>query len=159
MDIVVYIGNSGSGKSTLVARQVWLFERRGLKVFVVSPDEIRQEMCGAEIDQTRNAEVWKEAHERLRTVKTDVMILDATNVNPDQRQAVLEICRQRGNVFGVYVKTPLDVCIARQAGRTRQVPAYALERMQGQLDTHPPCQAEGFTVLYTIEGETFSKIE
>lgn len=56
--LAISVGTSGSGKST--------FGNKLENTTVICPDDIRKELTGDISDQSKNAEVWKIAYDRLR---------------------------------------------------------------------------------------------
>jgi len=151
MRAFVMIGIPASGKSDYIKNEL----ARTQNKCVVCPDAIRAELTGKAGDQSRNTEVWALAYERaekaLRGGK--VLVFDATNDKKLDRVGLIEFLRSvmgpEGFIKGVWMQTPLEVCLARNAKRDRMVPQTSMERMHHALLADPPRVYEGFDQLYT----------
>ena len=106
----VMVGLSASGKST-IAKEI---SREGNRV-IVSSDSIRGEICdGGVIDQTKNEEVFKIFHKRIRDnlVAGRNVIADATNINMKARRSLLENVKKISCYKIAYIiPKPSDKCI------------------------------------------------
>ncbi len=146
---IVGIGIPGAGKTTL------------LKTFAlthgyvyVSPDDIRKELTGNEINQTRNADVWEEVHERCREgLRNGTIVLDSTMVNTEQRKSMLAFLREHGaeHIQGVYCDAPFSTALERNSDRERVIPGHAMARMKRLITEAPPETSEGFDSLFTFD--------
>lgn len=139
------IGLPGSGKTTAIRTLLQSLEQMDVKC--VSPDSIRKELTGNTDDQSMNPEVWTVAYERTASaLKAGVsVVFDATNTSGPQRRRLIEHCRRHGKdvkVLGVWLDTPLEVCLQRNAERERVVPEYVIQRMASQLAQDPPTESE-----------------
>jgi predicted kinase len=74
-------GIPGSGKSTWIENLI-----REVRFMVVSPDKIRQEMCGDISDHSKEKEVWKKVFTLIQDclISGKDVILDATNLKIDR---------------------------------------------------------------------------
>jgi predicted kinase len=148
--LTVLIGPAGSGKSSYAAT-CWRPEE------VVSSDELRGLLTGDPANQDANAEVFALLHEivsqRLRRGADTVV--DATNSHADHRATLLGIARATGaTVVAAVLDTPLDVCLARNATRLRQVPADAVRTQHERIqDCLPYLLGEGFTIVTELSGD------
>jgi predicted kinase len=146
---IVGIGVPGSGKSTVLKA---LAEKDGLAY--VCPDDIRAKLTGNASDQTRNAEVWDRAYKQITRHLSQgrTVVVDATNAKPEDRQQLVRHCRPLANrILGMWFRTPLDVCLARQARRDRQVPDAYIRSSHNWLTRHPPRLSEGFDFIIEID--------
>ncbi|MEI6716784.1 MAG: hypothetical protein WCK87_03620, partial [Candidatus Saccharibacteria bacterium] len=53
-----------------------------------------------------------------------------------------------GWIEGIWFKTPLEECLARNLSRERKVPNDAINRMHQALEANPPHIREGWNQLY-----------
>ena len=123
-------GLQGSGKST------WVREHLAATHAVVSKDH------------------WPNARRRearQRRVVTELLaaghsvVVDNTNPTPEDRAALVAAARAAGvPVRAVWVDTPLDTCLERNAGREgrARVPLVGVLATRGRFV--PPTPAEGF---------------
>ena len=145
MRIVVLVGLPGSGKSTYL-------ERMG--VSGLSSDGIRKLLADDETDQTIHVRVFETLRyllgQRL-AIGRPVTYVDATNLTPEERRPYLEIGRACGcEVEAVFFNVPLEICVDRNARRSRVVPDDAMAKMAVKLV--PPSVAEGFTRVTVLTG-------
>ena len=82
------------------------------------------------------------------------VVVDNTNAAPDDRAALIALARQAGvPVRAVWLDTPLEVCVARNAlreGRAR-VPPAGLFGTRARLV--PPSTGEGFHRVDVVRGD------
>jgi predicted kinase len=133
--VIVLVGLPGSGKSTWAAAE-------GLPT--VSSDAIRGWLADDVTDQTIHRRVFATLRFVLRqriALGRPVTCVDATHLTPAERRPYFRLAGCR--VEAVYFDTPLTVCLARNRGRERVVPAEAIERMAARMVI--PTKAEGFT--------------
>lgn len=97
------IGIPGSGKST------WASEQKHTTP-VVCPDYIRKQLTGNVSDQTKNAEVWKIAKERVSSYLEEGrnVILDATNVKMSDRNRFMRDLPYCYKIAVVFETDPKD---------------------------------------------------
>lgn len=146
MKFFMLIGLPGSGKSTYAKK---LKEIENANIY--SSDAIREELYGSEDVQGDPTEIFSLLHTR---VKADLaaqrnVIYDATNIAAKRRIGFLqEINKVSCEKIAIVFATPYAECLRRNAGRDRQVPEQAIERMYHQFDI--PSYAEGFTDIQII---------
>lgn len=133
------IGIPGSGKST-IANQI-------PNAIVISSDAIRKELYGAEEIQGNGKQVFDLVYKRIgeELAKGNDVVFDATNLTPWTRNAVFRFPAER---IAIFVNTPLDVCLERNATRERKVPEKVIHRMYNNLIY--PSKTEGFSKIITI---------
>ena len=133
------IGLPGSGKST-IAKQI-------PNAVVISSDAIRKELYGAEEIQGNGKQVFDLVYKRIgeELAKGNDVVFDATNITPRARKAVFRFPAEH---IAIFVDTPLDECLKRNATRTRKVPEKVIYRMYE--DYILPSTMEGFkTIVFT----------
>ena len=119
VNFYMMVGLPGSGKS---------FYANSLGVDVYSSDAIRAELFGDENDQTHNADVFNELHNRVRKSLSSgkPCVYDAQNISRKYRKGFLksldDIKAERVYKIAIVVCTELKVCLHQNAGRDRKVP-------------------------------------
>src|SRR5690606_4782314 len=111
-------------------------------------DEIRAEMTGSEIDQSKNKEVWEEARRRVIGAlgAGETVVFDATFARDNERKAFIEFVRENGaeKVQGVFSAVGYEIASERNENRERVVPEHAMKRMYSMLKENPPEVTDGF---------------
>lgn len=142
--LYIMVGLSGAGKST-IAKEIAETEENTI---IVSSDAIREELTGKVEDQSKNEEVFKVFHKRIREAlenNTNV-IADATNITMRSRRAIIE------NVKGIdchkiayLIPRPFDQCKLDNLNRQHPVPEEVLD---GQLRKFQiPFYEEGWDLI------------
>lgn len=138
--LTIMIGIPGSGKSTIASA----FGE------VVSTDAIRGELFGDEGDQRNGNRVWREAYSRIHALLAEGKdaVLDATNVSAKRRKEEIAEFAEASEIMAVWVDTPIEVAIKRNANRDRKVPYSVIRRMNNQLEI--PNLDEGFSTIVKL---------
>lgn len=153
--LILLIGLPGSGKSTIARTLVQTDPQRR----IISTDAIRAQLFGAASIQGDWLLVWREVERQLREtvqlIQSSVIseaIYDATNVVRKQRRQALALARNCGftHVTGIWLNTPLWLCVDRNQKRDRQVPKDIIYRMNRRLCGAPPSFQEDFDALIEI---------
>lgn len=131
--LTVMVGLSGSGKSTIAKTEL-----ADENTVIVSSDAIREELCGTVEDQSKNVEVFKLFHERIRRnlEKKKNVIADATNLTMKSRRAILMTVNGLDIVKRCYiVPKPYEYCLADNQHREHPVPGEVItkQRMKFQV--------------------------
>lgn len=158
--LLLLIGLPASGKSSL-AQQLLAESRRQL----ISTDAIRHQLFGDEAFQGPWVLVWREVQHQFQQVvaqsdSTSIgeAIYDATNAQRRNRREVITLARGAGftHITGVWLDTPVWLCLARNRRRDRKVPEDVIFRMHRQLRDAPPTLYEGLDRLIhcTSTGES-----
>ena len=145
--LVVLVGPSGCGKSTFARR--WFRQTE-----VVSSDECRRLVADDPSDQDASRAAFAVFYALLRgrLGLGRLAVADATSLTPWSRQKLRQMAVARGRpVVAVAFDAPLELCLARQTHRERQVPADVVERAyelfrQALLDL----PGEGYDRLYLV---------
>jgi predicted kinase len=145
--LIILIGLPGSGKSTLATQLLTECPQMQL----ISTDAIRGQLFGSEAIQGPWPLIWRELERQLQqAITTDQeVIFDATNAQRKNRREVITLARDCGfsYIMGVWVKTPVWLCLSRNKKRIRQVPQDIILRMHRQLQDAPPSVEEGIDEL------------
>jgi predicted kinase len=144
------IGLPGSGKSTLAAQ----FLHDGWTV--VSTDRIRAQLYGDEATQGEWLRVWREVQRELWAIAQlphGQALYDATNVIRRPRRQLITLARSWGytRITGYWLDIPLEVCLERNLGRSRQVPSDIICRMHRRLEGGKPSVEEGLDELIRVD--------
>lgn len=150
--LVVLVGASGSGKSTFARKHF-------LPTQVLSSDYFRGLVADDENDQSASAAAFDVLHyvasKRLEAGR--VTVVDATNVQPQDRARLVEVAR-RANVLPVAIvlDTPTEVCLARNAQRPdRDFGAHVVKRHRAALRRSLKFLGkEGFKRVHVLRSES-----
>ena len=131
--LTVMVGLSGSGKSTIAKTEL-----ADENTVIVSSDAIREELCGEVEDQSKNDEVFRLFHDRIRRALENKhnVIADATNITMKSRRAIMATVNGL-NVFKrcYIVPKPFKQCLIDNKYRDHPVPDEVLhkQRMRFQV--------------------------
>jgi protein phosphatase len=141
--LVVLIGAAACGKSTFAAAH---FVGDG----VVSSDRVRTEMAGATSQDVVFAELHRLVQARLAGGL--LAVVDATNTDWMWRAELLTDARRYGRpAIAIVFNLPLDVCLARNAARSRSVPASVIRRQVADVMRDVDrVDLEGFAAIYVL---------
>ncbi|HEX2909508.1 MAG TPA: polynucleotide kinase-phosphatase [Chloroflexia bacterium] len=149
--LVVLIGPSGSGKSTF-ARQHFL------PTEILSSDYCR----GLVSDDENNQEATNDAFEVLhfiaarRLARGRLVVVDATNVQPEARKPLVELARRYHVIpVAIVLNTPEKVCLERNRLRSdRDFGPHVIRRQLQQLRASRRNLArEGFRHVFELAGQ------
>jgi predicted kinase len=145
--LLLLIGLPGSGKSTLAKQLVAECPQMQL----ISTDAIRGQLFGSEAIQGAWLLIWREIEQQFQQaiVAGKTVIFDATNAQRRHRREVIALARDRGftHITGIWVQTPVWLCLARNKRRIRKVPEEIILQMHRQLRDAPPSLEEGLDNL------------
>lgn len=141
--LILLVGLPGSGKSTYAVAQ---------SLPVLSSDETRRLLLDDATDQSENRKIFRMLRALLRqrlALRRPVTCIDATNLTPYERRPYVVTAQLYGaRAEAVFFDVPLEVCLARNAERERNVPVDVLERMAQRLV--PPRSEEGFAAITVV---------
>jgi protein phosphatase len=146
LSLVVLAGSSGAGKSTFAARHFGPFE-------VLSSDHYRGVVSNDETSQSATDDAFEVLHFVLgkRLAAGHLTVVDATNVQPEWRRALVEIAREH-DVLPVLIVFDLPERVIQERNAVgRGLPAGVVARHISQLrrGLRAP-QREGFRYVYTF---------
>ena len=149
--LIVLIGVSGSGKST--------FARRHFKpTEILSSDAFRAMVSDNENDQEATNDAFEALHSlmKVRLRRRKSVVVDATNIQPDARKALLEIAKAHDCLsVALILDTPEKVCRERNSLREdRQFGAHVITRQLAQMRQGiRNLKREGFRYQFTLTEE------
>lgn len=145
--LILLIGVPGSGKSTLAGQLLSEYPRSEL----ISTDAIRARVFGSEAVQGQWSLVWHQAQCQLRQAveQSAVAIYDATNALRPHRCEAIAAARTIGftHITGLWLDTPLPLCLERNRRRDRVVPESIILQMHSSLQNAPPKLQDGLDCL------------
>ena len=150
--LLVMIGLPGSGKSTWAAH----FVAKSPGYRLIATDDVRAQLYGDAAVQGDWIAICQVVLQQLQASYRAIaqgqaagVIYDATNVRRRHRREFIQAAQRMGfqPLTGVWVDTPLAVCLERNLRRSRQVPAEIIEKMSRQLTAAPPSVGEGLAHL------------
>lgn len=154
--LLLLIGLPGSGKSSLTTQLMQQCPKRR----IVSTDAIRSQLFGDERIQGDWLKIEREITRQFQQTveqsnagEVSEGIYDATNAVRSQRREAIELARTCGftQITGVWLKTPLWLCLQRNYQRDRQVPENIILKMHRRLLGAVPRVEEGFDRLIELQ--------
>jgi protein phosphatase len=148
LSLVVLVGVSGSGKSTFARRHF-------LPTEVISSDFCRGLVADDENDQSATEDAFAVLHfiARKRLAAGRLTVIDATNVQPEARKALIEIAREYHVIPAAIVFNLSErLCEERNASRPdRQFGPHVVRRQAQQLRRSiRNLQREGFRNVFLL---------
>lgn len=149
--LVVLIGASGSGKSTFAKKHF-------LPTEVVSSDFCRGLVCDDENNQRATPAAFEvlDIITRKRLAVGRLTVIDATNVQPEDRESLILLARQYYcNSVAIVFDLPGEILEKRSRERTdRDIPSQVisrqLEQMRGSLGN---LKSQGFRFIFQLDSE------
>lgn len=149
---VMMVGIPGSGKSTTIKASF-------PNSLIISPDNFIPYTKEEPWSFSRVKRAWKQSDKLLKdSLKEDVIIFDATNIQAKRRKKYINIAKRADFVpVALVCKTPFVICCERNNVRDefRRVSYQVLERMFNNFQQ--PRLEEGFDAVVTIDTINYSK--
>lgn len=155
--LVVLVGPSYSGKSTVCEFFKRYYKEQELPMYVVCPDDIREELLGDASDQSNGKMIFETAYERVDKALNsplNTIFFDATSLTPARRKPLIEIAKKhRASCFAVVMPDfTEEELTARVETRERKVPLDVV-CAQKQRMVYPTVE-EGFDYIVPMSRST-----
>lgn len=137
------LGIPGSGKSTWIDKNL-------PNIKVISSDKKREELFNDVNWQGDNSKVFQECHLDIEKAlfNGEKVIFDATNTKFSYRNTPLQIAFQLfAHTTIIYFDLPLEISLARNKKRDRQVPDLVIARYFNELEVPRPTEAQQLKVI------------
>ncbi|MBR7831359.1 polynucleotide kinase-phosphatase [Actinospica sp. MGRD01-02] len=150
LSLVVLVGTTGSGKSTFAARHF-------APTQVLSSDYCRGLVSDDENDQSASADAFALLHHiaGIRLRRGLLTVVDATNVQPKARAALVEVARSQDVLpVAVVLDVPEEVCRARNEVRPdRAMGPHVIARQRREMRANlRNLEREGFRKVHILRG-------
>ncbi len=150
LSLVVLVGTTGSGKSTFAAQHF-------LPTQVISSDRCRGLVSDDENDQAATPEAFALLHylAGIRLRRGLLTVIDATNVQPKAREALVKVAREYDVLpVAIVLDVPEQVCRARNELRPDRVMGpQVIARQRRELRAHlRHLEREGFRKVHVLHG-------
>lgn len=144
MILYTLIGIPGSGKSTYAKKL------QNENTVIVCPDDIRLEIFGDIMDQSKGDYIFSIAWERINALLNNGknVIFDATNYSRRYRRAIFQKAPKDTEHIAVVFHPPIEECKKRNKARSRNVPEDVIDKMARRFDY--PSKKEGFKKIIDI---------
>lgn len=140
--LMLLVGLSGSGKSTIAQK----LAEENPNTVIVSSDAIREELTGKVEDQTKNEEVFKIFHNRIRKNLENKknVIADATNITMKSRRAIMtKVNGLDVEKICYLIPKPYEQCKIDNKNRLHPVPDEVIDKQIMRFQV--PFYEEGWT--------------
>ncbi|MDB9318422.1 polynucleotide kinase-phosphatase [Nodularia spumigena] len=149
LSLIVLIGASGSGKSTFASKHFQAFE-------VLSSDFCRGLVSNEENNQSATKDAFELLHfiAQKRLAAGKLTVIDATNVQMEDRKPLLQMARQyHCFAIAIVLDLPEELCHERNQQRSdRQFGSHVVRRHTQMLRRSlRGLEKEGFRYVYTLK--------
>jgi protein phosphatase len=146
--LVLLVGPAGSGKSTFAAAHFASSE-------LLSSDAFRFMVSGDASDQDATTDAFRVLHAvaRARLRRGLRCVVDATNLSRGGRRGLLSVAARAGRpAIAVLFDIPLEVGLARNDSRVRQVPEDVVRRHHGEMPlVRAQLSGEGYAAILVVD--------
>lgn len=143
---IMMVGLPASGKSTYAQ-----YISKTENAVIHSSDSLREELFEDVNENSRNDELFKELHSRIKKDLSEGLnvIYDATNISYKRRKAFLDELKKIDCEKICYLMaTPYEKCLEQNQKRDRIVPEHIIKRMYLNFDV--PAGFEGWDHIHII---------
>jgi protein phosphatase len=149
LSLVVLIGPSGSGKSTFARKHF-------LPTEVLSSDFCRGLVCDDENDQAATTDAFELLHyvAAKRLARGRIVVVDATNVQPEARKPLVELARRYHCLpVAIVLNPPEKICHERNRDRDdRMFGPHVVRQQRSQLRRSlKALKREGFRHIFVMD--------
>ncbi|HTJ69354.1 MAG TPA: polynucleotide kinase-phosphatase [Actinospica sp.] len=150
LSLVVLVGTTGAGKSTFAGRHFKPTQ-------VLSSDYCRGLVSDDENDQSASADAFALLHHiaGVRLRRGLLTVIDATNVQPKSRAALVDVARAHDVLpVAIVLDVPEEVCRERNAVRPdREMGVHVIARQRRELRSNlRNLEREGFRKVHILRG-------
>ena len=150
LSLVVLVGTTGSGKSTFAARHFKPTQ-------VLSSDYCRGLVSDDENDQSATADAFALLHHiaGVRLRRGLLTVIDATNVQPKSREALVAVARTHDVLpVAIVLDVPEEVCRTRNEARPdRTMGPHVIARQRREMRSNlRNLEREGFRKVHVLRG-------
>ncbi|WP_377268983.1 polynucleotide kinase-phosphatase [Peterkaempfera sp. SMS 1(5)a] len=151
LSLVVLVGTTGAGKSSFARKHF-------LPTQVVSSDVCRGLVADDENDQSASPDAFDVLHYIVgkRLAAGRLTVVDATNVQPESRRALVRLAREHDVLpVAIVLDVPQHICAERNAARAdrRDMGAHVIPRQQRELRRSlKSLEREGFRKVHVLRG-------
>lgn len=159
---IMIVGLPGSGKSEVAKNFADYFEKvHHVKPYLLSKDDIREELTGNRYDRSRNKEVNKIYEKKLimfrkGKISTPVMIDYSCNYNVFKRANQIKIMQTKRRdssiakpyICAIYLDRPDGYCEERIKRNGLEIPEQVMKRLN--ISIQKPIAREGFHHIFTL---------
>ena len=144
---IIGMGLPGVGKTTQLKQMA-----KEMDATYICADDVRKQVYGHPSVQSDPKRVWGIVHRRARKalMSGKNVIIDGTHIKRVDRMATIQACNCADTITLIWYQAPVQVCIARNFERKRNVPEKVIKRMSRILREESPRSTEGYDQLELI---------
>jgi len=146
-ELIVLCGLPGSGKSTY-AKKEW-----GDSHIIICADEFRKVYTGKDFDLSAEHMIYLMVSTTVEVLlkRSMPVVIDMTSLTVKSRLKWIDLAvKCSAPVSCVWMDVATSVCLARNAGRKRKVPAHVIEEMANRFKPPTGENDEGFDKIVRV---------